>query len=347
MRAGGCFGVVLDAERRIFLVADALDRVIVQVGVRHFQVVWQRVAINRESVVLGRDFDLAGLVVHDRLVGTAVPELELVRLGATRQRQELVAEADAKDRLFAKQSADGFLGVSDRFRIAGAVGEEDAVRIQGQNFVSGCRAGQDRDAAAHIEQVPGDVVLHAEIEGHDVWIGVGNGLSRFILKLIPRTKRLVPLVRFFRDYLFDQVTANQAGGRFGFCHEACVIQVDRGENPSHGAFVSEFADEGPCVDSFDSQQVVAFEVGVEILFRSEIAGDSASLSDNEAGEERSSTLDIFAIEAIVPNFRIGHRHNLAPIARVGQDFLVAGHARVEADFALDFAFGAERGSCHH
>ena len=48
--------------------------------------------------------------------------------------QELVAEADAEDRLLAEQVADGLDRVADGCRIAGAVRQEDAVRVERQDL---------------------------------------------------------------------------------------------------------------------------------------------------------------------------------------------------------------------
>src|SRR5207248_11779952 len=40
----------------------------------------------------------------------------------------------------------------------------------------------------------------------------------------------------------------------------------------------------------------------------------------------------------------GHRHDLTGIGRIGEHFLVPGHARVEHDFARGFALRAGRGA---
>ena len=45
-----------------------------------------------------------------------------------------MAEADAEDRHLAEQLADVLLGIADRFRVAGAVAEKDAVRVHGQHL---------------------------------------------------------------------------------------------------------------------------------------------------------------------------------------------------------------------
>ena len=58
--------------------------------------------------------------------------------------------------------------VVDRLGIAGTVGQKDAVGLERQDLLGRRRARQDRDAAALVDQVPGDVPLHAEVQGHDV-----------------------------------------------------------------------------------------------------------------------------------------------------------------------------------
>ena len=59
---------------------------------------------------------------------------------------------------------------------------------------------------------------------------------------------------------------------------------------------------------------------------------------------RLAAFDVFGVDAVVADLGVGHRDDLTAVARIGEDFLIAGHRRVEADFAVDFACGAERGS---
>ena len=66
------------------------------------------------------------------------------------------------------------------------------------------------------------------------------------------------------------------------------------------------------------------------------------LADDEAGQVRPPALDVLGIDAVVADLRVGHRDDLAAVAGIGEDLLVAGHRRVEADFAVDFAIGADR-----
>jgi hypothetical protein len=66
----------------------------------------QRVGIDGEAVVLGGDGDSSGAQVLDRLVAAAVAELELEGFAAEGVGEELVAEADAENRLFADELAE-------------------------------------------------------------------------------------------------------------------------------------------------------------------------------------------------------------------------------------------------
>ena len=62
------------------------------------------------------------------MIRAAMPELQLERLAAEREPENLMAEADAEDRLVGlRQLARVLDGVADRRRIARAVAQEDAV----------------------------------------------------------------------------------------------------------------------------------------------------------------------------------------------------------------------------
>ncbi len=64
VRAGGGFGVVLHAEERQRLVAQAFESLVVQVDVGQLDFVGvDGVGIDGEVVVVGGDLDLAGCVV--------------------------------------------------------------------------------------------------------------------------------------------------------------------------------------------------------------------------------------------------------------------------------------------
>ena len=107
------------------------------------QEVGQRLLVDREAVVLRGDFDRARFEILHRLIRAAMAELELERLRAAGQAEQLVAQADAEDRLLAQQAADRADRVVERLRIAGAVREEHAVRVDApaRRRPWPCRAG--------------------------------------------------------------------------------------------------------------------------------------------------------------------------------------------------------------
>ncbi len=85
--------MVLDGERGILPVAHALDRAVVQVDVRDFQLVSKRVGQDGEIVVLRCDFDGVRQQVSDRMVAAVVAEVQASRLGTAGQPQDLMTEA--------------------------------------------------------------------------------------------------------------------------------------------------------------------------------------------------------------------------------------------------------------
>ena len=81
-------------------------------------------------MVFRGDEDAVGRIFFDRLVGAAVAELEADDFGAEGQAEDLVAQADAEYRLFTDQALAGLYRVVERTRVAGAVGEENAVGLE-------------------------------------------------------------------------------------------------------------------------------------------------------------------------------------------------------------------------
>jgi hypothetical protein len=69
--------MILHAEGRKLFVPQPLDGIVVQVAVRNFEALGKLSFIDRESVILGRDFDRSGFQVQDWLVSAAVAKLEL------------------------------------------------------------------------------------------------------------------------------------------------------------------------------------------------------------------------------------------------------------------------------
>ena len=91
---------------------------------------------------------------------------------------------------------------------------------------------------------------------------------------------------------------------------------------------------GKCtrVDSLHTGNFPAFQKIIERFLRAPIAWKLAQLFNNETAHVRARTLLIGGVRAVVSDQRIGHRHNLTAIGRIGQHLLVTGHRGVEANF---------------
>ena len=148
-------------------VAHAFDGVVVEVDVGHLDFRRKRVGIDGESVVLRGDRDFSGAQVLDRLVAAAVAEFQLKGGAAEGVGEDLVAEADAKNRELADERADFLVDVAERGRIAGAVGEEDAVGIFREHFGGGGAGIDDLNLETGLAEAAEDVVFQPEIVGDD------------------------------------------------------------------------------------------------------------------------------------------------------------------------------------
>ncbi len=79
------------------------------------------------------------------------------------------------------------------------------------------------------------------------------------------------------------------------------------------------------------------EVVAERAVGAPVAGQRRRLAHDEAGHARRLRLGVAGRHAVVADVRRRHRDDLAGVGRIGQHFLIAGHARVEHDLAARFA----------
>ena len=84
------------------------------------------------------------------------------------------------------------------------------------------------------------------------------------------------------------------------------------------------------------------EVFVQRVVGAPVGHDGGKLADHEAGDVRRPRLDVLRIDAVVPDERIRHGDDLATVARIGQDLLVARQRGIEDDFAVFLAIGTDR-----
>ena len=269
-------------------------------------------------------------------------ELQLVGLGPAGQAQELMPQADAEDRLLAQQVADGLLRVVQRLGIAGTVGEEHAVGLLLQDLGGRGRARQDGHPAAHVEEVAGDVPLHAVVQAPR--------------RAARNWKPAAPAVPSSR--------AQRLSGSFHWIGPSGMTSRTRSRPTSPGlalAFSTSRASSRSVLEStpFIAPRIrsrrtsarvsmpsmrhdaVADQVAVQVAFGAEVAHQPALLADDEAGQLRLGALHVRGVDPVVADLGIGHGDDLSAIAGIGEDLLVSGHGGVEADLAVDLAGGAE------
>ena len=121
--------MVLHAERRYLFVAQAGDGVVVQIAVRDLEAGRKRFFFDGKTVILGGDLDPSRQHIQYRLIRAAMTKLELKCLSAAGQSEQLMTEADAKDRNLAQNAANALLGIVQRLRIARAVAQKHTIRL--------------------------------------------------------------------------------------------------------------------------------------------------------------------------------------------------------------------------
>ena len=104
--------MVLDGENGFAIEANAFEGAIKQGAMGFDHTIWQAVGFDDETVVLAGDFNFRGLEVFDRVIGAAVAVMHFFGFGTQRQRQHLMAEANAEDwQVLFDQGFDGGDGI--------------------------------------------------------------------------------------------------------------------------------------------------------------------------------------------------------------------------------------------
>ena len=120
-----------------------------------------------EAVVLGGDLDPAGLELLDRMVGAAVAERQLERVEPDGPAQQLVAQADADDRLSPDHARARSPRRSRAPRGRRAVGEEDQVRVAVEDL-RGRGGARKQGDGRRAPGTGGDRELDAGVDRDDV-----------------------------------------------------------------------------------------------------------------------------------------------------------------------------------
>ena len=258
----------------------------------------------------------------------AVAVFEFIDRCAGGFREQLVAHADTHAGAHVRvgeELANVFHGLGCGVRVAGAVGEEQAVKLQLIEIVV---PGHAHHFHAAPQQAADNVVLHAAV--HEYYAAAcalavsDDFLARNFFHIVH------PFV-FRRRHIVGLVVEDD------FAHH-------------HAVFAQQFG-EFSRVDARDARHVLALEpvgeafAGIPVaVFRAVIAYDNGRGVYAVALHKVGKAVGIVGKGryAVVAHKGIGERHQLPGIRRVGEAFGVAAHGGVEHDFACHGTFISER-----
>ena len=119
--------------------------------------------------------------------------------------------------------------------------------------------------------------------------------------------------------------------------------MTRTDDAAHDPGRSQYAGQRPGVDTGNRDHPVVRQVIAEGPVGAPVAGHGRRVAHDKAGHLGSPRLGILRRHAVVADLRRRHGDDLSGVGRIGQDLLIAGHARVEHDLTASDATGASRG----
>ena len=96
------------------------------------------------------------------------------------------------------------------------------------------------------------------------------------------------------------------------------------------------------VDVGDADDAFVAQVRGEVALHPEVGRALRKVADDEAGRVHARRLDVLGVHAGVADVRVRQGDDLSLVGRVGQDFLIPAHGRVEDDFTQRAAGCADR-----
>ena len=203
--------------------------------------------------------------------------------------------------------------------VAGAVGHEEAVGVDGLDVVDGGRGGQHVHADAALGEADRGHALDAEVDRRDAE-------ARLAVPAVVLRLHRVGLVD--ADFLGQAGAFHRRAGQDGV-HEflvrgaGCVAGEDAG---AHGLVFAQVPGDGAGVHALDADDALLDEFVVQGAFGAPVGGAAGGVADDVAGHPDAAGLGVVVVHAGVADVRRGLHHELAGVGGVGDGLLVAGHA---------------------
>ena len=126
--------------------------------------------------------------------------------------------------------------------------------------------------------------------------------------------------------------------------EGVVVQVVRRDDGVHDALLADVPHEPARVHAADADEPVALHPRRQRLLGRAVGGRLAEGAHDEARHLGAVALGGRLEGAVVADVGVRHHHELADVAGVRQDLLIAAHGGVEAQLAAGLASGADGGA---
>ena len=230
-----------------------------------------------------------------------------------------------------QEFADRVDGIGAGLRIAGPVRKEHAIGLQCQHFGRRRLCRHHGDATARIGQQPQDVALDAEIVGHHM-----QALLR------PQTgpawlapdRAIIPLVALAGGHDLGQIHACKAGETAGRMHGGVRIDIVAGHDAAGlRTLLAQQAGELAGVDVGDGHHAAALEVLAQRQRGAPVAGEQRQVANHKTCRSNQRRFLIFRRGAGIPDVRVSQGDYLSGVGRIGKNFLIARHRRIEDHFA--------------
>ena len=100
-----------------------------------------------------------------------------------------------------------------------------------------------------------------------------------------------------------------------------------------GTLGAQLAREFAGVDVGNGHRAFTHQVLAECHGLAEVGGHQRQVFDDETGRMHFVSFNVLGVDAVVADMRVGQGDDLLAVARVCEDFLVAGHGGVEHHFS--------------
>ena len=150
--------MVLDTPRIGRFYLNALDGLVVDVDLGDFGLsAGERVGVHRVAMILRCDRHFSGDQILDRVIASPMPKFKLKRGSSGGVTEQLISEADSKNRALPEQAFHGIDREAETFWISGPRAEQDSVRLPTHDLVRSCGRGENDGSATSLPESAQDI----------------------------------------------------------------------------------------------------------------------------------------------------------------------------------------------